>query len=174
MTFTVGADLERLKWGIETVKEASGAAGRDHSELKFGAYVNVACHSDLDTARTLISGGLASFSRFAAMHGTPTGPLSADTERVVRGIGSSYDMKHHGEPGSAQTSVMTDEFIDRFGIAGDPDTVVGRIQQITDLGFERVYLTTPSQPTRDRYPDECAEVDEYMASEVLPRLREDG
>jgi 5,10-methylenetetrahydromethanopterin reductase len=174
VTFTVGADSERLEWGIKTVKEASGAAGRDPSELKFGAYVNVACHSDLDQARTLVSGGLASFSRFAAMHGTPTGPLSADTERVVRGISSSYDMKHHGEPGSAQTSVMTHEFIDRFGVVGAPDAVVERIRQISDLGFERIYLTTPSQPTRERYPDECAEVDKHMASEVLPRLREGG
>jgi hypothetical protein len=69
---------------------------------------------------------------------------------------------------------MTHEFIDRFGVVGAPDAVVERIRQISDLGFERIYLTTPSQPTRERYPDECAEVDKHMASEVLPRLREGG
>jgi 5,10-methylenetetrahydromethanopterin reductase len=174
VTFTVGADLERLKWGMDTVKEASRAAGRDESELKFGAFLNVACHSDIRTARMLVSGGLASFSRFAAMHGTPTGPLTADTEEVVRSIRDRYDMKHHGEPGSAQTSVMTDEFIDRFGVVGDADAVARRVQEIADLGFERIYLETPSQPTRDRHPSECAAADKRMAGEVLPKLKAGG
>jgi 5,10-methylenetetrahydromethanopterin reductase len=171
VTLTVGADLDRLKWGIDTVQQACRAAGRNVSELKFGAYVNVACHRDLDMARTLVSGGLATFSRFAAMHGTPTGPLTADAERVVRGIRDRYDMKHHAEPGSAQTSVLTSQFIDRFGVVGDPDTVVRQIQEIADLGFERIYLTTPNQPTREVYPDECAQADRDMADEVLPKLR---
>jgi hypothetical protein len=105
------------------------------------------------------------------MHGTPTGPLAPDSEDVVRSIRDHYDMKHHGEPGSAQTSVMTEEFIDRFGVVGDADAVVRRILEIVGLGFERIYLSTPSQPTRERYPGECAEVDKHMAAEVLPRLR---
>jgi 5,10-methylenetetrahydromethanopterin reductase len=171
VTFTVGADLERLQWGIQIARDAARAAGRDERELKFGAYLNVACHSEIEVARTLVSGGLASFSRFAAMHGTPTGPLAPDSEDVVRSIRDHYDMKHHGEPGSAQTSVMTEEFIDRFGVVGDADAVVRRILEIVGLGFERIYLSTPSQPTRERYPGECAEVDKHMAAEVLPRLR---
>jgi 5,10-methylenetetrahydromethanopterin reductase len=174
VTLTVGADQERLQWGMETTRHASRAVGRDESKLRFGAYVNVACHSDIATARTLVSGGLASFSRFAAMHGTPTGPLSADTEEVVRSIRNSYDMKHHGEPGSAQTAVLTDDFIDRFGVVGDPDAIVQRVQEIVMLGFDRIYLSTPSQPTRELYPDECAESDKLMASAVLPMLKARG
>jgi 5,10-methylenetetrahydromethanopterin reductase len=171
VTLTVGAEMGRLRWGIDTIKQAARDAGRDDSALRFGSYVNVACHDDLDTARTLVSGGLASFSRFAAMHGSPTGPLDKDTEDVVRSIRSRYDMKHHGEPGSAQTTVMPPAFVDQFGVVGDPDAVVARIEEIAALGFERIYLTTPSQPTREIYPDECAEVDKLMVDEVLPALK---
>lgn len=172
VTFTVGADMERLQWGMETVRAAARAAGRDESGIQFGAYVNAACHTDIDLARQLVSGGLASFSRFAAMHGTPSGPLTGDAERVVSQIRGSYDMKHHGEPDSAQTSVMTNDFIDRMAVVGDPDAFVERMKAITELGFQRIYVTTPSQPTREKYPDECAEVDTYMIRDVLPRLSE--
>jgi 5,10-methylenetetrahydromethanopterin reductase len=170
VTFTVGADLERLAWGIDTARAAAREAGRDDSELRFGAYVNIACHPDITVARKLVSGGLASFSRFSAMHGTPVGPLSGGADDVVRKIRDSYDMKRHGEPESSQTEVMTDEFIDRFGVVGDPDQVSERIKGIVDLGFDRLILTIPNQAARERYPEETVEAHRCLVKDVLPRL----
>ena len=41
---TLGADLERVRWGIKTARQAAQSAGRYPGELKFGAYVNLVCH----------------------------------------------------------------------------------------------------------------------------------
>ena len=90
VTFTLGADPDRIRWGMESARAAAVDGGRDPDTLRFGAYVNVACHDDIEVARTLVSGGLASFSRFAAMHGKAVGPSTTMTgvlekiDRVVR------------------------------------------------------------------------------------------
>ncbi len=41
---TLGANPERIRWGIETARQAAQSTGRDPGELKFGAYVNLVCH----------------------------------------------------------------------------------------------------------------------------------
>ena len=169
VTFTVGADPDRIRWGMATARDAAEKAGRDPSTLRFGAYVNIACHDDIDMARTLVSGGLASFSRFAAMHGKAVGPDSALTG-VLEQISASYDMKHHGEPDSSQTDVMTAEFVDRFGIVGDSAACRRRLVELAELGLERLYVFTQNQGTREAYPTESARSRELTVQELLPSL----
>lgn len=169
VTFTLGAEPARITWGIETARAAAEVAGRDPSTLRFGAYVNVACHDDIAVARTLVSGGLASFSRFAAMHGKAVGPGSAMTD-VLERISSSYDMRHHGEPDSSQTGVMTPDFIDRFGVVGDAATCAARLGELTALGLERIYVFTPNQGTRELYPEESARCRDLTVRELIPNL----
>ena len=48
--FAVGADPERLAWGIDVAKAARRNAGLDPDGVKFGAYLNMACHANPDTA----------------------------------------------------------------------------------------------------------------------------
>ncbi len=170
VTFTVGADPTRLRWGIDTARAAAEEAGRDPATLRFGVYLNVACHPDRRFGRRLVSGGLASFSRFVAMHGATTGPLSDSARGVVEGIREHYDMRHHGEPDSAQTDVLTDAFIDEFAVVGDPDEFVARIGEIVALGVDRIVMTTPNQATRERYADDCARAHRHLVESVLPRL----
>ena len=170
VTFTVGADIERLRWGVETARDAAREAGRPESELQFGAYVNVACHDDIDVARKLVSGGLASFSRFSAMHGTPTGPMSGGADKVVRDIRDNYDMTSHGQPGSAQTAVLTDDFIDRFAVVGDPDRFLSKIKEIIAVGIDRIVLHIPNQATREQFPEEATQAHHQLIKQVLPQL----
>ena len=170
VTFTVGADFERLQWGIETASAAAREAGRAEGDIRFGAYVNVLCHPDRELARKLVSGGLTSFSRFSAMHGKPTGPMTGGADQVFRGIHDHYDMTAHAQPGSAQTSVLTDEFIDRFAVVGNPDEFLDKVNSILALGFDRLVLHTPNQATRERYPEETAEAHRHLVTQVLPNL----
>jgi 5,10-methylenetetrahydromethanopterin reductase len=170
VTFTVGADLERLQWAMDTARAAAREAGRAEQDLRFGAYLNVVTHHDIDVARMLVSGGLTSFSRFSAMHGKTTGPMSGGADQVFKGIRDQYDMTAHAQPGSAQTSVLTTEFIDRFAVVGDPDRFLEKICQIVALGFDRLVLHTPNQATRERYPVETAEAHRQLVTDVLPHL----
>lgn len=169
VTFTLGAEPDRIRWGMATAREAAEEVGRDPSALRFGAYVNIACHDDPSMARTLVSAGLASFSRFAAMHGTAVGPDSP-LKGMLEKISSSYDMTHHGEPNSSQTSVMTTEFIDRFGIVGDAGACQQRLVELAELGLDRLYLLTQTPGTREVYPLESARSNELTINELLPSL----
>ena len=80
-------------------------------------------------------------------------------------------MKHHGEPDSSQTSVMTPEFIDRFGIVGSAAQSANRLNELASLGLERLYVFTPNQGTRERYPAESARCRELTVSELIPNLQ---
>ncbi len=42
--FTLGADVERLAWGIALAKKTRQDAGLDPDGIAFGAYVNLGCH----------------------------------------------------------------------------------------------------------------------------------
>ena len=62
--FTLGADTERLAWGIELAKKTRKDAGLDPDAIAFGAYVNLGCHGEIAAARGLVRGGLTTFARF--------------------------------------------------------------------------------------------------------------
>ena len=81
--FALGADTERISWGIEVARAARTSAGLDPDGIAFGAYVNAVCHPDLDTARDLIKGAVSIFARFSVMYGTTIGPASPETEQSL-------------------------------------------------------------------------------------------
>ena len=170
VTFTVGADLDRLRWGIATAKQAAVDAGRS-TPIQLGAYINVTCHPDRVLARRLVAGGLASFSRFSSMHGTTTGPVGEQMGKVLKDIQTNYDMTRHGRADTTQTSVMTDEFIDQFAVAGPANYCAERIEEILSLGIDRLVVTTPNQGICDQYPVETADAQTHLVNELLPRMR---
>ena len=78
--FALGADPQRIKWGIEVSRQARAEAGLDADGIRYGAYVNVVAHPDVAIARKLVIGSLSTFARFSVMHGTVSGPT---TERLT-------------------------------------------------------------------------------------------
>ncbi len=166
--FTLGADPERLAWGIETAKAAAAAHGRDPESLSFGAYVNLACHPDPGTARNLVRGGLTTFARFSVMHGDISGPVDEGQSRVLHALHDRYDMNRHTRADSQQAEVLTPGFIDRYAIAGDPDTVLGRIEALAGLGLDKLAVSGPTVSARD--PDAVAAI-EHLNRSVLPHLQ---
>ena len=116
----VGADPERVAWALDTARKARADAGLDPEAVSYGAFVNVVCDTDVDAARQMIRGGLSTFARFSVMHGTPTGPVSDEQRDVLTSVHGAYDMTRHTMSGSAQSQLLTDSFVDRFGIAGAP------------------------------------------------------
>lgn len=142
--FAVGADPKRLTWAIDEARRARSEAGLDPDQLAFGAYVNLVCHSKLEVARSLVSGGLATFARFSVMHGHSAGPIDAEQRKVLGGIHSAYDMKHHTRTDSQHAAVLTPEFIDQFSIVGDPDHCRDRLEEIVALGIDKLILVGPT------------------------------
>jgi 5,10-methylenetetrahydromethanopterin reductase len=165
VTFAVGADPDRLAWAIDTVRKARADAGLDPESLGIGAYINVVAHSDIDTARQLASGGLASFARFSVMHGQATGPVGEAQREVLEDISRRYDMTHHTRADGAQTAALTPEFIDRFGVVGRPERCVERMVELAGLGIDRFAVIGPSAGA-DRVEGELAR--QTFENEVIP------
>ncbi len=163
--FALGANPDRIAWGIETARRARQNAGLDPLALRFGAYVNLVCHPDVEIARELVSGGLTTFARFQVMHGKLAGPVEESQRKVLSDLHERYDMKHHTQSGSPQTRTLTADFIDDYAIVGDASTCIERLTALASLGLERVILIGPSAGS-DRKAAGLAE--RSMAESVLP------
>jgi 5,10-methylenetetrahydromethanopterin reductase len=159
---TIGAEPERLRWGIGTARAAGDAS--------IGAFVNVAVHADRDRARELVRGSTAIFARFSA-EGAPADGLSDVSREAIARIARGYDESRHGRAEADHARGAADGFIDRFAVAGTPDDAAERLLAIAALGVERLVIVPCSLDT------DQAELDasnELFAREVLPRLREPG
>jgi hypothetical protein len=103
---TVGAELERLRLGVATVRQA-GPPGRT-----VGAYINVAVDPDRDRAPELVCGSVATFARFSSQAGSAS-RLSESTSHAAAQTAAGYQPARHGEavrqsPNSCKTTSSTD------------------------------------------------------------------
>lgn len=168
VTFAVGADPERLEWALDEARTAAADADRDPSTISFGAYLNIGCHPDRDTARDLIRGPVAAFTHFSAMPGSTGEGVPEKDRELVAAVGRTYDSKRHLRNDSPQTEVLEDDYIDRFGVVGSPDECAERIQKLATLGLERFVLIGAALGA-DR--DEARLSNRLLATELLPALK---
>ena len=166
--FTLGADVERLQWGIELARKTRRDAGLDPDAIAFGAYINMGCHGDVEKARGLVRGGLTTFARFSVMHGKANGPVSAKDREQLETLVTNYDMKQHTRADSRQAGTLTDDFVDRFAIVGPPDRCIERLRSLKALGLDKVAI---SGGTRGAAPEDVAIARELTAAHVLPGMR---
>ena len=165
--FALGADPERISWGMETARDARSQAGLDPDDLRYGAYVNVVCHTDLERARDLVRGGLSTFARFSVMHGEVVGPVSDAQRKVMNDLHDNYDMNSHTRADSQQASVLTPEFVDSYAIVGAPETCIDRIAALSRLGLDKLIFVGATMGTNR---ETAAESDALIRDEVLPNL----
>ena len=139
--FALGADEERIAWGIDLARKARQEAGLDPAGVAFGAYVNCGCSPDIEVARGLVKGGLTTFARFSVMHGKASGPVSDQDRAVLHDLRDAYDMRAHTRGDSAQAGTLTPGFIDRFAIVGPPERCVERLRRLAALGLDKIAIT---------------------------------
>ena len=165
--FTLGADVERLQWGIDLAKKTRRDAGLDPDAIAFGAYVNMGCHADVSKARGLVRGGLTTFARFSVMHGKANGPVSAKDREQLETLVSNYDMKQHTRADSRQAGTLSDDFVDRFAIVGPPERCLARLRDLAALGLDKVAI---SGGTRGASVEDAAVNRDLVAKHVLPGM----
>ena len=166
--FALGAEPKRVSWGIETARRAAEAAGRDPDALRYGAFVNLVCHDDPAVGRGLSRPGTSVFARFSGMYDEIAGPADAGQAAVFRDLHDQYDMNHHAKADGPQTRVLTDEFIDGYGIVGGPDHCVARLEELVDLGIEKFAVMGPNFAAP---LPEARQAAARFTEEVIPRLR---
>lgn len=145
--FTLGAVPERLAWGVDLARSARADAGHGPDGLALGAYVNLVCHSDRRIARELVRGGLTTFARFSVMHGEVAGPADDESRKVLETLHDGYDMKAHTRGDSVQATLLNDDFVDRYAIAGPPEYCIERLQELAALGIDKVIISGPTAGT---------------------------
>ncbi len=168
ITFAVGADPERIRWGMETATAVRAEAGLA-AAMPFGAYVNVVVHDDPEFARHLGEGGVSLFTRFSAMHGSVVGPASSEATRVFEAVHDAYDMTKHSRTGSAQAAAIPQSFADEFAILGPAEHCIARLRSLVALGLERLVIVGPSMGA-DR--GEAARAEQRFVDEVMPAFRD--
>jgi 5,10-methylenetetrahydromethanopterin reductase len=160
----LGADPDRLGWGVDQVRRARHEAGLDPDGVAVGAYVNLVCHDDVAVARSLVVGGLSTFARFSVMHGDVTGPATDEQREVLSGLGRSYDMKTHTRADSAQADLLPPSFVDRYAIVGPPDHCRARLADLEGMGLDKLVVIGPTAGVdRDRAREAAA----LLAAEIL-------
>ena len=166
--FTVGADIDRLRWGIDLARRTRREAGLDPDAIRFGAFINMACHADIAKARGLVRGGLTTYARFSVMHGKANGPVTAQDRETLEALRSNYDMKQHTRADSRQAGTLGDDFVDRFAVVGPPARCVERLKSLAALGLDKVAI---SGGTRGASAEDAAASRALMAREVIPAMR---
>ena len=157
--FALGADPQRLQWGLEHARRARREAGLSEEGIEYGAYVNLACHPDLNTARKLVGRTIATYARFSVMHGTTAAPLTEQQEQAVAHLNRSFDMRGHHN-----VDLLPDEFVDRFAVVGSPEVCIRRLQAIVDLGISKLSIVG----ARDYEDPDALQAEEALARDVLP------
>ncbi len=77
-------------------------------------------------------------------------------------------MTKHTQSGSAQAGVLTDDFVDRFGIAGPAPYCVERLRGLMDMGIDKFVIVGPSLGSD---PADARTAMATFVAEVLPALR---
>ena len=167
ITFAVGANPERLRWGIEKARAARSAAGLDPDSLAFGAYVNVAPHPYVATARELVRGGVGTMAHFSGMRGSSADGVAAADRAVFEGIHARYEREKHTLGRARHAAALDDAFLDRFAVVGPTRLCVARLQELVDAGATKLIVTGASF---DADRSEAGRSRTLFEQEVLPAL----
>jgi 5,10-methylenetetrahydromethanopterin reductase len=168
VTFNVGANPIRLRRAIDLARQVRREAGGGHQELQLGAYLNVAPHPDRQVAGQLVRGNLAAYAGFSAMPGHPIELLDPADRSVIGGLGRAYDVSRHAQSQAPHTSLLTEDFIDRFGVVGPVESCVEKLTMLAELGLSYLVIVGP---TRDVPSDLIEESRHLLVDEVLPQVR---
>jgi 5,10-methylenetetrahydromethanopterin reductase len=167
VTFNVGADRNRIRHAIELARRARREAGLSPGGLSLGAYLNVAPHPDPRVARELIKPVVAVYARFSRT-AARLSELDPQDSSVIQAVIDHYDMSRHGRGGATHLAYLTEDFVDRFGVAGTPGHCIDQLASLAALGLDRLAIVGP---TRDAPPEIVAESRRLLSEVVLPGVR---
>jgi 5,10-methylenetetrahydromethanopterin reductase len=163
----IGADVEHVGAALAHARAAAKTAGRAPGSVRFGAFVNVVMHPDVNVARTAVRGAAASFARFSSFKGSPIERLPPPLQSAVAFLREHYDMKDHTRESSPHARAMEDQFVDWFALAGPTERVLPRFEALAALGLDFIYMVSASSDTAR----EVARTSLAMLSrDVLPML----
>jgi len=170
VTFSVGAEVERLQWGLDVASDALTEAGMADKPVSYGAQLVVVCHSDAQVALETAMVMAPPLARFQVIGGKAVGPEQLSNDNSLEAVRTGYDMTKHGVAHDADKikgGGLSPEFVKRFAIVGTPDQCTERLLELRKLGLERFVAVGPGV-----YPPEWSDEDAGLFErECIPALR---
>ena len=171
VTFAVGGDLARLEKCVSVAHAECKAAGRDLDTLGLGCYVSsaVVVNGDRAAARGLVSGAVLRHARLSAFDGKVLDGVSKQDEtQIIHAFDVTRDREREMPKKAdwSSSAFVTDEFIDRAAIIGEPAECAERFSRIIDLGIDRIVVCS-RVPNTDPSEENAAR----LSQEVFPLLR---
>ncbi len=166
VTFSVGADSERMQWALATARAAQAAAG---TQVSYGAQLVVVCHPDETKAMEVAMHMAPPLARFQVIQGKTVGPTDQAADENLEAIRSGYDMTKHGVHNAKDRIVgggLSEEFVRNFAVVGSPDHCTQRLLALKAMGLERFVVVGPGF-----YPESWGEAAALFAREVIPAVR---
>jgi 5,10-methylenetetrahydromethanopterin reductase len=117
----------------------------------------------------MVSGAVASYARFAVMHGTVTGPVSSATREALKTVHKNYNMNDHSLENATHGRGLPNETVDAFAVSGPVDHCIERLRAMADLGLTKLLLFHGAFRGTD--PEARRESDRLLSTEVLAALR---
>ncbi len=163
VTFSVGAEHERIEWALATARAAEPVP------RSYGAQLVVVCHPDTATAMETAMHMAPPLARFQVIQGKQVGPADKAMAENLDAIKAGYDMTKHGVH-DAKDRIMggglTAEFVKNFAVVGTPDQCTERLLALKAMGLERFVVVGPGF-----YPASWGDAAGLFAREVMPALR---
>ncbi len=174
ISFAVGSAPERIDWALATAKQRLKETGRNRDDIRIGAYINLVCDHDEQTAINLgrmISGMVA---HFAGMKNAPLNHLPAQLKPLAEKMQQGYDMQHHAQDKGSHLSLVNNEFVDWFSICGPPEKCLERMQVLLEYDLDHIYILGGSPVATPHSARQIAMVEQtrLFAEAVMPRLRD--
>ncbi|MCB2078009.1 MAG: LLM class flavin-dependent oxidoreductase [Novosphingobium sp.] len=169
VTFSVGAEPERMEWALQTARAARQEAGLSDDGVSYGAQLVVVCHPDEETAMEVAMHMAPPLARFQVIEGKQVGPADEAMSQNLDTIKGGYDMNKHGHHDARDRIVgggLTPDFVKRFAIVGNPDQVTQRLNELKGMGLDRFVIVGPGF-----YPESWGEAGGLFAKEVIPALK---
>lgn len=169
LTFSVGADPERIRWALDVARSARSAAGLDGAGLSYGAQILMICHPDSEVAMERAMFFAPPMVRFQIMQGKVAGPQTAEEAANLDVVHKGYDMTKHGDSSATEhltSGQLTPDFVRRFAIVGTPGHCTERLLELIRAGLERFVIVGSTF-----LPPEWGEARDLIPREVLPAVR---
>ena len=147
ISLAVGAAPDYVGDYVRRARAAVEVAGRDPDSVTYGAYIPLVANDDTAIARYEVRRIASAFVHFSAMKGQRrdrTDERMPDSLRLAGNlVGSRYsyqDDPYKNQVDDGPLSVMSDEFIDWFTIAGPQNHVVDRLRALSAVGIDYVHI----------------------------------
>jgi 5,10-methylenetetrahydromethanopterin reductase len=159
-----------VEWGISVAREARTSAGLDPHSLPIGVSLNVLAHPDKGIATNLVRGMVQAMARYSVMDTPAQGPVAEAQAEGFTELREGMKAEHGGGgPGA-----LPDEFVESYGVVGEPARCVEKLTALMQLGVTK-FAVMPSNPMVPAHLDpnpDFRKANECMVAEVIPAVRE--